>query len=114
RAAAYGITPGAINDQLSALVGGKEIAGLREGQRSISLVIRLPLGWRESPQKISQLPIETGAGRRIPLSLVADVREAKGPNVIFRENSQRRFTIAIRPTVRDVGAQVARLQTAIR
>src|SRR5690606_20557551 len=33
RAAAYGITPGAINRQLSALVGGKVIAELREGQR---------------------------------------------------------------------------------
>jgi Cu/Ag efflux pump CusA len=45
--------------------------------------------------------------------LVADVREAKGPNVILRENSQRRFTIAIKPTVRDVGALVQRLQKEV-
>jgi Cu/Ag efflux pump CusA len=114
RAAAYGITPGEINDQLSTLVGGKEIAELREGQRAVSLVIRLPLAWRESPDKINQLLLETDSGRRIPLSLVADVREAKGPNVIFRENSQRRFTIAIRPTERDVGALVARLESEVR
>jgi Cu/Ag efflux pump CusA len=60
--------------------------------------------WRDSPDKIAELPIETGEGQRIPLSLVADVREAKGPNVIFRENSQRRFALAIKPTVQDVGA----------
>ncbi|HTO02736.1 MAG TPA: efflux RND transporter permease subunit, partial [Opitutus sp.] len=114
RAAAYGVTPGALNDQLSALVGGKEIAQLREGQRAINLVVRLPLSWRDSPEKIAQLPIETGNGRRIPLSLVADVREAKGPNVIFRENSQRRFTIAIKPTARDVGALVTQLQSEVR
>jgi Cu/Ag efflux pump CusA len=114
RATAYGVTPGALNDQLSALVGGKKIAELREGQRAFNLVIRLPLSWRDSPEKIAQLPVETGSGRRIPLSLVADVREAKGPNVIFRENSQRRFTIAIKPTARDVGALVVRLQDAVR
>ncbi len=114
RAAAYGVTPGALNDQLSALIGGKEIAELRDGQRAINLVIRLPLAWRDSPEKIAQLPVETENGRRIPLSLVADVREAKGPNVIFRENSQRRFTIAIKPTARDVGVLVTRLQSEVR
>lgn len=114
RATAHGVTPGALNQQLSALLGGKGIAELREGQRALNLVIRLPLHWRDSPQKIAQLPVETESGRRIPLSLVADVREAKGPNVIFRENSQRRFTIAIKPTGRDVGQLVTRLQSEVR
>jgi CzcA family heavy metal efflux pump len=114
RATAYGVTPGALNDQLGALIGGKEIAELREGQRTINLVIRLPLAWRDSPEKIAQLPLETKNGQRIPLSVVADVREARGPNVIFRENSQRRFTIAIKPTVRDVGALVERLQADVK
>ena len=106
RAAAYGIAPGHLNEQLSALLGGKQVAELRDGQRIVHLVLRLPVEWRDSPEKIAQLPVETTNGQRIPLSLVADVREAKGPNVIFRENSQRRFTIAIQPTVRDVGAAV--------
>jgi len=114
RAAAYGITPGALNEQVGALIGGKQVAALREGQRSVNLVVRLPIDWRDTPDKIALLPVETENGRRIPLSLVADVREAKGPNVIFRENSQRRFTIAIKPTERDVGALVTRLQDEVR
>ena len=113
RATAYGVAPGALNDQLSTLVGGKEIAELRDGQRAINLVLRLPPEWRDSPEKIAQLPVETATGRPVPLGLVADVREAKGPNVIFRENSQRRFTVAIKPTARDVGALVARLQSEV-
>ncbi len=114
RASAYGITPGSLNAQVGALVGGREVAELREGQRSVDLVIRLPLDWRDSPEKLARLPVETETGRRIPLSLVADVREARGPNVIFRENSQRRFTLAVKPTARDVGALVARLQSEVR
>ena len=113
RAQAYGIAPGHLNDQLSALVGGKEIAELRDGQRTVNLVTRLPLEWRDTPDKIAELPVETSNGQRIPLSLVADVREAKGPNVIFRENSQRRFALAINPTVRDVSNLVVHLQEEI-
>ena len=114
RARAYGITPGHLNEQLSALIGGKEIAELRDGQRTVNLVTRLPLEWRDSPEKISQIPIETGNGKRVPLSVVADVREAKGPNVIFREDSQRRFALAIKPSVRDVSTLVERLKEEVK
>lgn len=120
RAKAYGIAPGKLNEQLSALIGGKELVELREGQRAVNLVLRLPIEWRDSPDKIAELPVEMmddGDGQhiqRIPLSLVADVREAKGPNVIFRENSQRRFALGIKPTVRDVSNLVVRLQSEVR
>jgi CzcA family heavy metal efflux pump len=113
RSQAYGIAPGHLNEQLAALVGGKEVAELRDGQRSVNLVTRLPLEWRDTPEKISELPVETTNGQRIPLSLVSEVREAKGPNVIFRENSQRRFALAINPTVRDVSNLVVKLQEEI-
>jgi CzcA family heavy metal efflux pump len=113
RAKAYGIAPGRLNEQLSALIGGKEVAELREGQRAVNLVMRLPSEWRDSPDKIAELPIEAGDGQRIPLSLVADVREAKGPNVIFREASQRRFAIAIKPTVQDVSNLVVKLRDEV-
>ena len=113
RCAGYGMAPGDLNTRLSTLIGGKEIAELREGQRGINLVLRLPLAWRDSPERIAQLPIQADSGRYFPLSAVADVREAKGPNVIFRENGQRRFTIAIKPGVRDVGALVNKLQKEV-
>ena len=113
RAAAYGVTPGALNDQLGALIGGKVVAELREGQRAVNLVIRLPLAWRESADAIATLPVETKSGQRLPLSVVADVREARGPNVILRENGERRFTVAIKPTARDVGVLVERLQAEV-
>ncbi len=113
RSSAYGITPGALNEQLSTMIGGKEISQLRDGQRTINLVTRLPVEWRDSPEKIARIPVETADGRRIPVSLVAEVREAKGPNVIFREDSQRRFALAIKPTAQDVSHLVERLKTEV-
>lgn len=113
RSQAYGITPGHLNEQLSMLIGGKEVAELREGQRSVDLTIRLPIEWRDSVDKLAELPIQVDDEQRIPLNLVAEVREAKGPNLINRENTQRIFTIAIKPTVRDVGTVVHELQQKV-
>jgi len=119
RARAYGITPVKLNETVSSLVSGEKLAELREGQRTVDLVMRLPLEWRDSPERLAELPIEVhdsdaeGHVQRLPLSLVADVREAKGPNVINRENSQRRFVLSIKPTARDVGVLVAQMQKTV-
>lgn len=117
RAAAYGITPGRLNATLSALLGGEKLASLRDGPREMDLTLRLPLEWRESPEKLGDIPVEVrgndGLVQRVPLSLIANVREAKGPNVIFREGAQRRFALAIKPSVRDVGALVEELQKRV-
>jgi len=113
RAAAYGITPGRLNEHLSALVGGRLVARLRENQQAVDLVTRLPLAWRDSPEKLAALPIETEDGSYVPLSAVAGVREAKGPNLIMRENNQRRFALAIKPSSRDIEALVRELQRQV-
>ncbi|WP_411826727.1 efflux RND transporter permease subunit [Luteolibacter sp. AS25] len=114
RSLAYGVSPGKLNNQLSALLAGQEVAELFSGQQSINLVTRLPLEWRNSPQKIAALPIQVSEEQWIPLSQIADVREAKGPNVIFRENAQRRFAIAIKPDVRDVSTLAKEFEEKVR
>jgi hypothetical protein len=106
RAQAYGVQPGAINEQVSALLGGQTLAELREGQRTVDLVMRLPLEWRDSPARLGDLLIETGTQQRIPLRLVTDIRESKGPNVINRENTQRRIVIGANTSVRDLESLV--------
>jgi Cu/Ag efflux pump CusA len=109
RAHAYGVQPGVLNEQLSTLLGGKVLAELREGQRTIDLLLRLPSEWRDSPEKIGEMLVEAGK-QRIPLRLVADVREAKGPNVINRENTQRRIVIGMNTSEQDLESLVLRLQ----
>ena len=113
RARAYGVQPGALNEQLSTLLGGKTLAELREGPRTLDLVLRLPAEWRDSPEKISEMLIETTGGQRVPLRLVADVREARGPNVINRENTQRRIVIGMNTSERDLESLVRKLQAAV-
>jgi len=97
------VQPGAINEQVSALLGGRTLAELREGQRTVDLVHAPAAGVarfnRTSSATCSSRP---AAQQRIPLRLVADIREAKGPNVINRENTQRRIVIGANTSVRDL------------
>ncbi len=113
RAMAYGVTPGELNTQLAALMGGETVAEVYEGQRVYDLVVRLPALWRESPERLANLYIDTQSGQRVPLSSVADIRQAKGPNTILRENTLRRFVVSINPTVSDLNQAVETLQSAV-
>lgn len=114
RALAYDLQPGDIHAQVSSLLGGVTLAELREGQRTIDLVLRLPEAWRDSPEKMGSLLIETDRGQRIPLSLVADIRESRGPNVIHRENTQRRLVIGANTSERDLESLVQQWQQLVR
>ncbi len=114
RAKVYGLQAGALNRQLSTLFGGETLAELREGERTIDLVLRLPEAYRNAPEKLGDVLVETGTGQRVPLRLVADVREATGPNVINRENGTRRIIIGANTTERDLRSLVLDLQQQVR
>ena len=113
RALAHGVAPGDLNDALSMLLGGESVAQLRENQRTIDLSIRLPLDWRSDPEMIGSLPVQTKSGITVPLRLVADVREARGPSAVYRENTQRRYVVSIKPTRRNAGELVRQLQEKV-
>lgn len=113
RALANGVTPGKLNKALSMLLGGSNVGELRENQRTMDLAIRLPLEWRSDLSVIQTLPIETKSGRMIALGSIADVREAAGPSSVFRENTQRRYVVSIKPTQRNAGELVRQLQEKV-
>ena len=113
RALAYGVTPGKLNEQLASLMGGEVVAEIYQGQRVYDLVVRLPLEWRESPERLSNLYVDTLSGQRVPLSYVAEIHQATGPNTILRENTLRRFVVSINPTTDDLNAVVETLQSKV-
>ncbi|MDF1811917.1 MAG: efflux RND transporter permease subunit [Verrucomicrobiales bacterium] len=113
RAVAYGVRPGELNDDLSALIGGEAVAEIYENQRIYDLVVRLPEELRLSPDDLKDLYIDTIDGPQIPLSYVANLRQATGPNTILRENTRRRFVVAINPTISDLNAAVEQLRKEI-
>ncbi len=113
RARAYGITPGHLNRQLAALIGGENLTKVYENEKIYDLVLRLPTSWRNDPRKISSLYIDTKTGNKIPLHYVADIREAKGPNTILRENTLRRFVVSANPSTSDLNSSIEKLQQRV-
>jgi CzcA family heavy metal efflux pump len=113
RALAYGVTPGKLNEQLASLMGGEVVSEIYEGQRVYDLVVRLPLEWRESPDRMANLYVDTLSGQRVPLSYVAEIHQATGPNTILRENTLRRFVVSINPTTDDLNTVVETLQRKV-
>lgn len=114
RAQAYGLQPGGVNEQLALLIGGSVLAELREGQRTVDLLLRLPPEWRDSPERLQELQIETPEGPRVPLGRIARIVESKGPNVINRENTQRRIVVSANTAGRDLESVVTDLQNQVR
>ena len=113
RAAAYGVTPGELNAELAALLGGEAVAEAYEGQRVYDVVIRLPAEWRENPDRLKNLYIDTASGQSVPLGYIADIRNATGPNEIQRENTLRRFIVSINPSTSDLNSVVEQLDAAL-
>src|SRR5690606_7094525 len=64
-------------------------------------------------EQIGELLVETPDGRRLPLSLVADVHEVNGPNVINREDGRRRIVISANTDERDLDALVSRWRETV-
>lgn len=114
RAQAYGITPGDLNERLATLLGGEAVTEIYEGQRIYDVVVRLPLEWRESPERLANMYIDTTSGQRVQLRNLADIRQAKGPNAIKRENTRRMFVVSINPTTSDLVSLVEKLDASIQ
>ena len=68
---------------------------------------------RQDLEAIRAIPIDTISGELVPLGLVAEVSEAMGPNMINRENAQRRIYVSANAAGRDLVSTVRDAQQAV-
>lgn len=96
-------------------------AGL-EGDRRFDLVVRLPEILRNDMEALKRLPIpmptkvtdDPHPFGYVPLSEIASIEIAPGPNQISRENGKRRVVVTANVRERDLGSFVTELQQTIR
>ena len=113
-------------------VGGKSAGRVFEGDRRFDIVVRLPEHLRSDIQAIRSLPIplapvENQAKampallgnsplaqiRYVPLSELAQIDLAPGPNLISREDGKRRTVVTANVRGRDLGSFVADAQQQV-
>lgn len=109
----YGVMAGELARHAELALQGEPVAQVIDGPRLFNIILRMEDEARNSPEAIRQIPVETLSGVPVPLGLVADVEEAKGPNIINRENVQRRIVIQANVSGADLVGTVAKLQQAI-
>jgi len=112
-AARYGLKPGSLNEQLEAALNGLTVAEILEGQRTYDLVVRLDERHRTDVAAIREILIDAPVGGKVPLHLVADVLESKGPNAINREDVQRRIVVSANVSGRDLGSVVDEIRNTL-
>jgi Cu/Ag efflux pump CusA len=113
KALMYGVNVSQLTNSLETLLQGKEVAYIREGERPVPVVLRLSEKWRDSLTSLSKVPIESYYGQ-IPIEMVADVHQTEGPNMINRENQQRRLAVFANVQGRDLNAVIGDIQHILK
>lgn len=113
KAAQYGVMVGEVAEYVEMALQGKVVTQVLDGQQSFDVLLRLTDAARNSVEAIKTLPIDVDKGKLLPLGLVADIQETRGPNIIVRENVGRRIVISANVAGRDLVSAVEELQTQI-
>ncbi len=113
KAKLYGIQVGELNEILEVAFNGKVAGQVLDGQKTYDIFVRYQEDARNSVEAFRNTLIDAEGGRKVPLSLIADVLEGKGPNIINRENVQRRIVVAANVSGRDLGSVVREAQALI-
>ena len=112
-AANYGLAAADVSEAVSAAVGGAEAGQIFEGDRRFDVVVRLPDAARNDPAALAALPIVSSTGVTVPLSSVARIQSAEGPNQISRNDGSRRMVVQANVRGRDLGGFVADAQKQV-
>jgi cobalt-zinc-cadmium resistance protein CzcA len=117
-AARFGVAIAGVQEVVQMAIGGATAGQVFEGDRRFDIVVRLPEALRTDIEKLKQIPVPMeGAVRAIgfvPLSSVARLEVAPGPNQVSRENGKRHIIVTANVRSRDIGSFVNAAQEAIR
>lgn len=111
--ARYGLNVSDIRETIDAVIGGITVSEMIEGQRRYDIVLRLPEQYRQDLDSIRSLLLSAPGGERVRLGQLARVEVTRGPEVISREDGQRRIIVQANVRGRDLGSFVAEAQPKI-
>ncbi|NOX58674.1 MAG: efflux RND transporter permease subunit [Planctomycetes bacterium] len=119
--ARFGLTSGDASTALEAAFQGVEATQILERRRAYDLVVRvgettvadswMKASSREVREVLVDVPAD--AGTKIPLKALARISEERGPNLIMRENAQRRIIVQCNVAGRDLGGVVDDIRIAV-
>ncbi|WP_278348068.1 efflux RND transporter permease subunit [Stutzerimonas kunmingensis] len=112
-AARYGLNIADVQSIVSSAIGGETVGETIEGLARYPISVRYPREWRDTPQRLEQLPILTPQGSQITLGSVARVRISDGPPMLRSENARLAGWVYVDVRGRDIASVVSDLRDAV-
>ena len=113
-AARYGIVLGDLADMLEMALNGEVVAQVLENQRIFNVFMRFDDQSRSNLELMKKTTLKIMPdGTRVTLDKVADVFESTGPNIINRENAQRRIVVSANSHGRDLDSLIKEVKSKI-
>lgn len=112
--AKFGIRTGALAEDLEIALNGETVTQLLENQRMYDVFMRLDDPSRATPQKIEDTLVKyMPTGQGIKLKDISNVYQGTGPNMINREDMQRRIVVSANTHGRDLGSVVSDIKKTL-
>lgn len=103
--ARYGVTLSEFSEFIDVALAGEVVSQVYEGSRTFDLTVKVKDDERATASRIGDLMIDTQMGK-VPLSTLAEIESATGPNTINRENVKRKIVISANVSDRDLRSVV--------
>ncbi|RYY75432.1 MAG: efflux RND transporter permease subunit [Gammaproteobacteria bacterium] len=111
--ARYGLSITQAQSVVSSLIGGENIGEVVDGRARFPINVRYPREWRDSVEKLRNLPIITPLGSQITLGTIATIAINDGPTMLKSENARPSGWVYIDVRDRDLASTVAALREAV-
>jgi CzcA family heavy metal efflux pump len=111
--ARHGLRAADVAEAVEASLAGATVGRVFDRAAAFDLVVKLDPSQQAAFDRLADLPVDTPGGARVPVRLLADVRREMGPNMVLRENVQRRIVVSSNVAGRDLGSVVADMQAAV-
>lgn len=111
--ARYGLRVRDVAEAVETSFVGTTVGRVFDQGAAFDLVVKLDASVQTDFDRLADLPIDTPTGAAVPVRMLADVRRETGPNMILRENVQRRMVVQSNVAGRDLGSVVADIETAV-
>ncbi len=113
KAAQYGLTIEEVNDQIEALMAGREVGLSFQGEQKIPIKLKLNALTREDSDIYRNLPIALSQGGNISLGEISEIVETEKVTTIARTYGRRYSAISIYLDGRDIASFVKEAQQKI-
>lgn len=110
--ARYGLRPQDVAEAVETSFAGASVGRIFDRATAFDLVVKFDLAAQTDFERLGNLPVDTPSGP-VPIRLLADVRRELGPNMILRENVQRRIVVSSNVAGRDLGSVVDDIRDAV-